>query len=684
MRALKEFWYRVDALQRTLWLRIAITVIVVAGCGGFFGTLLATSHDLSSQRSVLINALSEQSLADEDEHALSLAETGTVTVNGRTYGGPSLRDRANELFDNTGTIAQPRALASLLIQPEIPQWAPLWLLDQPSTTLLLGVITLIWLLLVIWMSLVVQLLLTLAGTGAATALALWAGSDNGAWLIGGLGLLTFSFIMLTRLLLAALDWPHQSLSVAHTVLKEASRSKISLVFIVILLIVLPLLPLALNPDQPLRFRVQTFISRGMNLTYVVAAVLTLVLSCATIAFEIRDRQIWQLVSKPMSRFSYLFGKWIGVMGLNLVLLTIAGLSIFMYIQFLRMQPVARGMAGQLDAIELRDAVLTARRAAWPDYDQLTSEQLRERVEQEIARNPEYAYEESVPPEVRREIARRIVQAHSLGQRTVPPQQWRTYTFSGLGPAADSTAALTLRYRFHILDDSTHKTFNAAFMFNDQPELTIRREYVPAMAHNLLIGSDLIRPDGTITLSVANLYQPPLNSPYGALNFEVEDFEILYQVGSFEGNFARAMLVTLTKLSFLSVLGILFATFLSFPVALLASFTVFIGGSASPFLAMSLQEFRAPPIFQMESVSPGLAIEWAFKSVVRWIGYVIVYTMGGFGEYQTTTHLVQGRYISWLTVIASTLRLVIVWSGIAFVIGYLIMRSRELATYSGHG
>ena len=54
-------------------------------------------------------------------------------------------------------------------------------------------------------------------------------------------------------------------------LKEASRSRLSLVFIVVILVMLPLIPLALDPDAPLRFRMQTFISRSLGFTFYLAA-----------------------------------------------------------------------------------------------------------------------------------------------------------------------------------------------------------------------------------------------------------------------------------------------------------------------------------------------------------------------------------------------------------------------------
>ena len=107
---------------------------------------------------------------------------------------------------------------------------------------------------------------------------------------GGMGLLTFTFVLLTRAVLIIFNWPSQALAVAQTVVREATSRGLSLFFVIALLVILPLLPLALDPEQPLRFRIQTFISWGLGLTYATAACMTIFLACSTVAFEIRDRQ----------------------------------------------------------------------------------------------------------------------------------------------------------------------------------------------------------------------------------------------------------------------------------------------------------------------------------------------------------------------------------------------------------
>ena len=211
----------------------------------------------------------------------------------------------------------------------------------------------------------------------------------------------------------------QVASVAHTTIREASRIKIALVFIIGLLLLLPLIPLLIKENTPLRYQVQTYISWSLGLTYYLAAVLTLIFTCATVAFEIRDRQIWQLVTKPLSKFNYLLGKWAGVMMINLALLIVAGVSIFTFTQYLSDRPVVSGETGQLDRLAVQEQVLTARVPAKPAYRLLDAEQLRARVEEQIESDPDLATMPSVPLATRRSMAIELQDEFLKAQRSVP-------------------------------------------------------------------------------------------------------------------------------------------------------------------------------------------------------------------------------------------------------------------------
>jgi len=691
MKSLVQLYRRLDLLQRSLRFRVAASILVVITCAGVFGPLLVQSYKLGSQRVALNQALFGQNLGAGDEHAVSFAETGTIIVNGRTYGGPLLQRRAAFYFDADGYLVA-AGLVELLLAEQRPAWAPKILVEQPGTTWILAAVTTTWLLLVVWMQITVALLLTLLGTAIPVGISMAVGADRAVVSFGGMGLLTFTFVLLTRFVLLVFQLPHQALAVAHTVVKEATRNRLSLVFVILLVIGLPILPLGLDPDAPLRFRIQTFIARGLGYTYVMAACMTLFLSCATVAFEIRDRQIWQLMTKPLRRANYLIGKWIGVLSVNLVILTVAGVCIFGFVKYLSGLPVAPGLEGMLDRLAVTDEVLTARAGSRPRMEFLSGDQIRARVDQAIRRDSELSQLDEVPLIVKRKLAREMQEEFVTLQRSVPPiEQFRpggnqrTFVFEGLGGATARQSTLTLRYRFHILRDDEHETFRVGFLFNDDPGTATEQQYIPTVTHSLPLGSDLIRDDGTIAVTVVNLHVPlPDQKGRGELNFEADDFEVLYKVSSFEANFVRAMTVTWVKLAFLSMLGLAASTLLSFPVACLLSFTIFLAATIGPFLALSLSEYYPPDVNQVDWTDIGMVLQWAFQSVIRGVAQGLVFVLHIFGEFRPTQSLVEGRLISWRTVSSGVFWIGIVWSGVALLIGYLSIRNRQLAIYSGHG
>ncbi len=683
MNTLREVYRKLDALQRRRWFCYAGTALALLACGLVFGSLLTTTYSLDRQRRAIVVALTGQNLEARDEHAVSIAEKGTITVNGETYGGPRLAERPDLIFDERGDIAVSETLADVFLRDRVPPWAPRWLIEQPGTTWLLTIVTTTWLVLIIWMGLTLPFALTALGTGLCVATAAAFGSRQAMWAFGGMGALTFTFVLLTRVMLALYARPQQIFAVAHTVLKEASRTRVALLFIVVILIMLPLLPFGLDAESPLRFRIQTYISRGLGFTFYLAACMTLFLSCATVAFEIRDRQIWQLMTKPVSRLNYLLGKWLGVITVNVIILSISSVSIFTFIQYLRDQPVADGVVGFEDAQQVKDAVLTARLGTKPVYDMLDADQLRARVDDRIQRTPELAMLEEVPLPIRRKLQSDIQEQYAVGQRSVPSGAGREYRFEGLGAARALQSTLTLRYRFHIMRDDEHETYKAVFFFNGNPDLAIQRNYVPTVSHVVTVPSEFIREDGSLSVSIVNLYEASRRGA-GYINFEEKDFELLYKVGSFEANFFRAILVDWVKLAFLSMLGLCCATFLSFPVACLMSFTIFVAGTIGPFLARALQEYYPTPIEAVDWTNVGMVIQWAFVSSIRSIAQVVVYLVEAFGQYRPTQSLVEGRLIAWRSVGIGAMKVGVLWSGGALLVGYLVLRRRQLAIYSGHG
>ena len=164
----------------------------------------------------------------------------------------------------------------------------------------------------------------------------------------GLVPLALAFLTLIQAARVALYGSNPILAIARNVLNEAVRMKISVVFIVLLLLLMALIPNSLTEDQPLRYRVQQWLSYGLGFSYAVLALLTVFLSVATVTFEQRDKIIWQTATKPVASWQYVLGKWLGVMTLNLVLLSVASGGVYIFTEYLRHQPAEGESAYYVD------------------------------------------------------------------------------------------------------------------------------------------------------------------------------------------------------------------------------------------------------------------------------------------------------------------------------------------------
>ncbi|MCJ7674955.1 MAG: hypothetical protein MUO33_07365, partial [Sedimentisphaerales bacterium] len=67
-------------------------------------------------------------------------------------------------------------------------------------------------------------------------------------------------------------------------------------------------------------RIQSFISYGLGLVSFLLSVLTNIVSCYTLSYDIKYKQIYTVVTKPIRRFELIIGKVLGVVLLDLLLL----------------------------------------------------------------------------------------------------------------------------------------------------------------------------------------------------------------------------------------------------------------------------------------------------------------------------------------------------------------------------
>ena len=573
--------------------------------------------------------------------------------------------------------------------------------------------------LVVWLGLGLSFLaLMVVGWGIAWPLAAWEPTHSFGQVLLGVVPLTLLFLMLMEALKIAFSGPSPALAIARNVLSEAVRMKVSLVFIVMIILFLAMVPGLLNENQPLRYRVQQWMQYGTGLSYFMLTLLSLFLSAGTVAFEQRDKIIWQTMTKPVSHAGYLAGKWLGVMGLNAVLLTITASGVFMFTEYLHHQRAQGELAymiradgknampygpdvtaalpariellkkaktgvseASLEAIARRQLsqefmsddrrllelqVLTARVPVFAQAPAVTEDELapliEQRVKDALSRDPTLTDTQKLRDSERR----RLLIEYSEQARSVAPGMYREFEFKGLLPAKErrDKGELQLRFKVNAGANDPSSIYRLTFVINGQArELSTTLKTVQSLS----IEPEVIGDDGTIRLEVHSSPDNPRT-----MTFPPDGLQILYSVGSYESNFVRIMSVLLVKLGFIAAVAAAAATFLSFPVACLVALSVLFAAESAMFLQDSLDAYY--------SSSEKTEINY-FNAVIRAIGWPIALAFGTYAQLEPTDSLVEGRLLSWGTLVQAIF-IVGSWTVGTLFLGWAVFRRRELATYSG--
>ena len=448
-------------------------------------------------------------------------------------------------------------------------------------------------------------------------------------------------------------------AVARNTIRQALRMKVAAVFIVLLLILLPILGLTVTGDGTLKGRLQTFVSYGFSLTSMLLSFLTIIVSIYTITSDIEHRQIYTVITKPIRRSHLIVGKLLGVLTLDVALLTLfAGI---IYGATMLMPWFVKATPEELDEADRQ--FYTARISLVPPQPDVSGEV--EELYQKLEKNDQLQQIYRNYPKV--EILRLLTNQKRLERRAAPVGQRLLWEFKNVRPL-DPNQSLFIRFKYDVSvtppdeqaygewyigdlrqlgagPDAAAQIYQAA---RKDPVRTFREIEVPA---------NCVASDGYLAVGFIN---PPLNQT--VVIFPIEDgLEVLYKADTFTGNFIRAGILVLLRLVFLACLGALAGSFLSFPVAILFCLVIFLTGTVSGFVVES------------------------FDSLDQNVGIVYTYTVKGliqllpqFDKNNPTTFLVPARIIRWAFIGRVALVMVGLQSLLSLAFALLIFRFRELA------
>jgi ABC-type transport system involved in multi-copper enzyme maturation permease subunit len=562
---------------------------------------------------------------------------------------------------------------------------------RPGTLLAVGAgVVSVLLILVVWMGLglIYPLLLALAA-GIYYALHETSFDIFGSIVVGML-ILTLSFMVLMRATSIALSSSHPVTAIARNVLAEAIRMKISLVFIVMLFFVLAALPMLLNDDQSLRYRVQNFLQYASGFTFVFIALLVVFFGAATVTYEQREKVIWQTMTKPVTAWQYLLGKWLGVVALAAILLAVSATGVFLFTEYLRNQPAvgeleayqaADGSGITEDRLILETQVLTSRMSVRPTLPFSINDPVFESaLDSQIQREREFNQSYNPNPAERAVLKNKLFQDEISSYLSIDPltEKYEEFVFNGLGSAKAMNLPLTLRYKINAEGNRPDIFYILTFGFDDGTVLPPRRTGL-GFSHSMPISPDFINSNGQIRIQIINGQLFASNDGNFDIQTNINTFtippdglEISYSVGGYRANFVRVFFVLWVKLAMLGMLAVWASTFASFPVACLISGGMFFIGQSSGFVQDSLPGWGKTTVDGDPSI---------FRTVIYYFADWVSSLFKVYNDLKPTSRLSDGQMLSWRSVSRGVIALGTI-SAVFYIAGIVIFRRRQLAIYSG--
>lgn len=479
----------------------------------------------------------------------------------------------------------------------------------------------------------------------------------------------------------------QILAIARLTIKAVVRYRLLPVLAVLLVLVVVGLPLMLKHDGTARALVQIVITYTLSAVTAILGLVTLWLATGTLARDVEDCSMQMVAVKPIARWQIWLGKWLGIMGLNLALLGLSGLSIYLLIQWR-----AAGLPDKQQAI-LKNELLIARgslKEVPPDLDADVEKILKERLK-EIGALANGADLATVRKDVKESLKARY--------QAVPPKQVRRWVIeTGMVREQLENTPVYLRVKFRSSQYSSKPEPYETRWEIGPPNATNRVRIIRGLttdtfhefgvnltdAKGMPVGEpvkggqfkNLLDDQGRLVIVFGN----PNNA---ALLFDLDEgLEVLYRESGFGLNFARGVGILFIWLGLLAAVGLAGASYLSFPVAAFFSITMLIVGLSSGTIATVVKDGTFGSTNHDTGVPEGVlgAVDFIMVPIFKAAHDVLTLV----NSFSPIDALSTGRSVTWMTLLRAVLQIWGLIGGVFAAFGILAFTRRELATAQGKG
>lgn len=452
--------------------------------------------------------------------------------------------------------------------------------------------------------------------------------------------------------------------IAKNTFAQAIRMKLALTVFILLFLILPLMSKEMVGDGTLTGKLQTFSSYGLSLTSLLLSFLTITIACYSLSTDIKEKQIFSVITKPVARFQIVLGKFAGVVLFDAVMLVIFSGIIFgltvMIPNFTK--------SSDEEIAEAQQTFFTARTGVTPVLDK--KQMLADAEAQYQALKAANQLPEG---KTKQELINSFAGQRFMQAMSVEPGAAKEWRFDKIKVrSADDNIYVRFKYevsvappdntiagRWFVGDSRQMEKQQAGQAIPQEQQTPIYDSYVRKDSvknfHEIKVPARCVAADGFLAVAFQNMY-------YNETTVIPKDIEILYRSGGFGMNFFMASVLLFVRLVFLAALGVSFSTWLSFPVAIFACLVIFFTGMVNGFIVDAIE---------MLSKEANLIYGFTIKPILSLLPRFD-------GQYNPTPQIIAAKLIGWVFIGKAVGITAILKSGLLLAAGIFIFNKREIA------
>jgi len=480
-------------------------------------------------------------------------------------------------------------------------------------------------------------------------------------------------------------------TVARHTIAESIRMKLAVFLVVLLAVLLLGLPFASKGDNPVSGAVQSFLAYSVAALSVLLSCLAIFLS-KSLSNDLAGKQILTLMTKPLGRWQYVIGKWLGIVLLNVAILTISGFVIYGMTCYIASQPAR----DEFDRERLEKQILQARHASRyvvPDFTVAASAMYERYLEEGRYRDVVNLNSAKEKERLRGEEEKRW--------RSIWPLESRVLGFEDVRCPRTPEETVHIRYTYRVHNFPPDEILRCRWIVgNPQKDTQVyefwRRDVIDRV-HTVAVPADAVAADNTLTAVFINA------NPWAASGEETQrantvvfqgpdSVEVLFSVSSFGSNLARALCLVMCRVSFLAAVAVTATTVFSFPVACLVALTIYILAATRGFIGTSMDWFMVSGAATATATAGDLirtltnVFYGLFRIVIRPVLNILLFVVlfiliPDFAKFDGLENLVDGRNVTLKWVLLGVGRLVLIQTSVLLLIACLLFRRREVSEVS---